>query len=91
MKTYRHGINIPTGDENFAFVRMSEIDGLGRVMPHVTMQVKLKPSELTAVDAIRKRAKRILVKRTDAAIAVKQADPEAPINLNVETPGEDNA
>jgi phenylpyruvate tautomerase PptA (4-oxalocrotonate tautomerase family) len=93
MKAIIHDIVIPAkdGTPDKVSVAISEIDSLGRQMPFVRINVRLKEAEVAAIDAIRQRAKRILVKRTNEALATIAISPDSPVSLEAETPGEDNA
>jgi phenylpyruvate tautomerase PptA (4-oxalocrotonate tautomerase family) len=92
MKVIIHDIVIPSkdGTPDKVSVAISEIDSLGRTMPFVRINVKLKDAEVAALDALRQRAKRILVKRTNEALAIVAASPNSTISLDTETPGEDD-
>jgi len=91
MKVIIHDIVIPTkdGTPDKVSVAISEIDDLGRTMPFVRINIRLKEAEVAALDAIRQRAKRILVKRTNEAVAAVAASPTLVVSLDAETPGED--
>ena len=97
MKTKIHDIVIPFTDSTpdstpeKVSVCVSEIDSLGRQMPFVRINIKLKPDEIAALGNIQKRAKRILKKRTDAAVSLITTRPDTPVSLDTETAGEDDA
>jgi hypothetical protein len=93
MKTIVHDILIPltSGVPDAVQVCLSDFDKFGRQMPFIRIGVKLKPEEKTAIDAIQKRAKRILERRTEAATAALVADPQSTVSLDVETSDEANA
>ena len=93
MKTKIHDIVIPCteGTPEKVSVCVSEIDNLGRQMPFVRISIKLKPAEVESLGNIQQRAKRILKQRTDAAVATISAKSDAPVSLDAETPGEDDA
>lgn len=93
MKSKVHDIVIPCTDgiPDKVQVCVTEIDDLGRQLPYVRIQVRLKADEKAAITEMRQRAKRILSRRTDAAKAAVAADPTATPNLDAPTSGEDEA
>ncbi|CAB5079687.1 hypothetical protein UFOVP141_7 [uncultured Caudovirales phage] len=93
MKSIIHDIVIPTGDgtPDKVSVCCSEVDAYNRPGPYVRMVIKLKDDEKSAITALRARAKRILVKRAAAALALIAADPNATPSLDAPVADEDNA
>lgn len=90
MKTTVHDMLFPmaNGIPDAVNVCVSEVDDLGRQLPYVRLQVRLTAEEQAAITEIRKRAKRILERRTDAAKAVVAADPAATVSLDAPVAGE---